>query len=294
MRKIINVLATLTSSILFGSLFISMPVLNTLNIFTQTNQQPDTPGIYAIIETVIAGSAFLVSIVAIYAGKERKGHNISGFLFIAFAIIQLVILSGRLYWKGVFTDLKILGDVGCRNVALEGNPVARFERYGNKEIKIKNDCVFNAFNSLSIDSGDKIDWANYISYDAVSRPALLAAAISAGENQLDLDRIPYYHAYWYWGCNSICHDRFKLNFAWLILSAFGFISYLLIGILFFCSVENTSTQVYNANDDEQDDQEDQKEDQGESNKQVSSPSGGGFKTSFKPHSSKVTYDRFLM
>ena len=233
--------ATLSSTILLGSFFVSLPVLNSLNIFSDTGKQPDTPGIYTIIETVIAGAAFLIAAVALWTiiGKKRKAdpdrQRLTGFFFILFTVTELIVLIARMYWRGLLTDIKLLGDVGCRDTTLQGNPTARFERYGNEEIKTVSDCVFNAFNTENIDGGDMIDWSKSVNYDTATRSVLLQAIISSGQTGIGLDQVPYYHPYWYWGCNSICHDRFKLNNTWVILSSVAFISYLAIGMLFYCS-----------------------------------------------------------
>ena len=42
-----------------------------------------------------------------------------------------------------------------------------------------------------------------------------SAAQSAGLN-VDAAAMPLLHSYWYWGCNSVCHPRYKLNQTWLL------------------------------------------------------------------------------
>jgi hypothetical protein len=233
--------ATLSSSLLLGSLFVSLPVLNNLNIFSDANTQPDTPGIYTVVETVLAGAAFLISAVALWTvvGKKRKidpeRQKLSGFFFIAFTLAEVVILVARLYWSGILTDIKLLSKVGCRDISFDGNPIARYEHYANDQIKLASECTFNAFNVDNINGGNVLDWSNHINYDAENRGVLLQAITSSGLTDIGMDDVPYYYHYWYWGCSSVCHERFKLNRSWMFISMFAFFSYLTLALLFYCS-----------------------------------------------------------
>lgn len=236
------IISTVTSTIILGSFFISLPVLYDLNIFTDVGKQPDQPGTYTIVETVLAACALITSAISTWTilgdGKfiDPPRQKLTAGFFIAFAVAELIILVARLYWRGVLTDMKLLGDVGCRDTSLEGNPVERYEIFGNKKIETTADCVFNSFNTNNIDGGDLLDWSKSINYDAKTRSILLQAIISSGQTGIGIDQVPYYHSYWYWGCNSVCHDRSTLNVAWMYLSLFAFLAYLTIGLLFLCSV----------------------------------------------------------
>ena len=87
----------------FAALFTSIPFLFNLNEFADTNKQPDTPGVYAIIETCLAGASFLIGAVGSYSivGSKRRLANstslfVLGGFYTIFAIIQLLLLFFRL------------------------------------------------------------------------------------------------------------------------------------------------------------------------------------------------------
>lgn len=243
------IIATVTSTVLLGSFFISLPILNPLNIFTDVGKQPDQPGTLTIIETVLAGCGLLTSAISTWTilgdGKfldASRQRLVAGF-FIAFSVGELIILVIRMYWLGVLTDMMLLGDVGCRDASFEGNPVERYEVFGNVKIDSVGDCIFNAFNTNNINGGDAIDWSESASYDAKNRPILLQAITSSGQTGVGIDQVPYYHSYWYWGCHSVCHDRHTVNVAWMYMSLFSFVSYLTIGLLFLCSAGGVNEAV---------------------------------------------------
>lgn len=254
-------LGTLTAFFLGGAYLTSLPILNELNIFSDTSVNPDTPGVYTIIETCLALSSFLISAVAAWAligvkKVEKEQMRIAGFFYVMFFLVSLVILFNRLMALGILADWGLSKDSGCRNPNFDGNPVERYERYSKKNITLKSECIFNGFNTLNIDGGNKLDWANYVNYDSAQRNVLLQAAQSAGLTDLALEDIPYYHDAWYWGCHEICHDRYLLNRSWLWFSFIGMMCYVLTALLLFCAGEDqTSISPKEAPEEEPNDEE---------------------------------------
>lgn len=247
---------TVTAFFLSGAYLTSLPFLNELNIFSDTSVNPDTSGIYTIIETCLALSSFLICAVVAWAlvgveKVEKEQMRIGGFFYIMFFLVELVLLFNRLMAVGILADWGLAKDSGCRNPAFDGNPVERYERYSGNNITLKSECIFNAFNTLNIDGGNKIDWANYVNYDSAQRNVLLQAAQSAGLTQLALEDIPYYHDTWYWGCHEICHERYTLNRTWLWFSLIGMISYLITALFLFCAGED-QTSISPAEEEEKD------------------------------------------
>lgn len=237
---------TLTAFFLSGAYLTSLPFLNELNIFSDTSVNPDTSGIYTIIETCLALSSFLICAVVAWAlvgveKVEKEQMRIGGFFYVMFFLVELVLLFNRLLALGILADWGMAKDSGCRNPAFDGNPVERYERYSGKNITLKSECIFNGFNTLNIDGGNKIDWANYVNYDSAQRNVLLQAAQSAGLTQLKLEDIPYYHDTWYWGCHEICHERYNLNRLWLWFSFIGMISYLVTALFLFCAGDSQTS-----------------------------------------------------
>lgn len=247
---------TVTAFFLSGAYLMSLPFLNELNIFSDASKNPDTSGIYTVVETCLALSSFLICAVVAWAlvgveKVEKEQMRIGGFFYVMFFLVELVILFNRLLAMGILADWGLAKDSGCRNPDFDGNPVERYERYAGKKIKLKSECIFNGFNTLNIDGGTKLDWANYVNYDSAQRNVLLQAAQSAGLTQLTLEDIPYYHESWYWGCHEICHDRYTLNHTWVWFSLIGMVSYLVTALFLFCAGDN-QTSISPDNDEESD------------------------------------------
>ena len=79
-----------------------------------------------------------------------------------------------------------------------------------------------------------MDWSRSFNYDAANSGVLAAAAQSAGLN-VDAAAMPLLHSYWYWGCNSVCHPRYKLNQTWLGYTILNVGVYLVLLIVSFAA-----------------------------------------------------------
>jgi len=228
-----------TSLLLTAGFYSSLPVQNPLDIFSDVNLQPDRAGIYCYMEGGIATAGFLISsllTVQTYRSTSfRWQARISGMFYVAFMATSITFCLLRLINMGKL-DFAIK-DQGCKNPALDGNPFERLARYGNVTILTKSDCQFNAFNSKAIvTSGDHVlDWSDHDTFDQSQRNVMLQAAngVLGDAEKLDLDTLPYYHEYWYWGCSKVCTDRYDLNVLWMWLSIGSAVSNVLLCVLLF-------------------------------------------------------------
>ena len=228
-----------------SGLFTSLPFLFDLNVFSDTTLQPDAPGIYSIVELVLAGSSFLIGVVGSYGivgSKLRLAMStpqfISGALFAAFFIVQVVLLFLRLNKRGILHEWGWNDGVGtCADTSFTGCPVARYETV--ETVSSITDCQFNAFdldniNNRDIGGGsDLVDWGNVFNYDSANAAVLASAANSGGTLELDAAAMPNIGHCWYWGCNSICNPRYKLNQVWTIYASISAIVYITLSILSF-------------------------------------------------------------
>lgn len=233
-------LGIVTSLLLTAGFYSSLPIQNPLDIFSDVNLQPDRAGIYCYIEGGIAAGGFLISSLLTFVRTYRTTSfrwqaRISGMFYVAFMATSITFCLLRLINLGK-VDFAIK-DQGCKNPALDGNPFERAARYGNVTIVTKSDCQFNAFNSEAIvTSGDHVlDWSDHDTFDQSQRNVMLQAAngVLADADKLDLDTLPYYHEYWYWGCSEICTDRYDLNQFWMWLSIGSAASNVILCVLLF-------------------------------------------------------------
>jgi len=251
-----------------SGLFMAMPTLFDLNVFSDTNTQPDTPGIYSIVELVLAGCSFLIGVVGSYgivASKRRVGSSTSQFLmgsfFTVFTIVQGILLFFRFDKNGYLKEYNINDGTGsCLDASFTGCPTARYKS-ANYTIETISDCKFNAFdlnniNNQAIGGGSQlVDWSNVFNYDVSNAATLAAAANSGGTLELDAAAMPNIGHCWYWGCDEVCNPRYKLNQMWTIYAMASLVVYLLLTILTFVAGGNIAAEEELASSDESPDVE---------------------------------------
>ncbi len=229
---------------IFSGLFTSMPLLFNLNIFSDSNAQPDIPGNFAVIETTMAGVNFLLGVVGSMAilGDNRPKLTatrgwIIGVIYLILFIVQMILLGIRLDKTGTFYDWGWNdGTKTCRDTDFTGCPIARFLSTDGATIDSISDCKFNAFDVNNVNSGDGasqlVDWSNFMNYDSANAAVLATAAQSAGMD-VDADALEPIHDCWYWGCHEICTDRYKLNGIWITYAVISVVVYALLSTLTF-------------------------------------------------------------
>lgn len=243
-------LATAHGFWMVAALLTVIPLLFNLNVFSDTNEQPDDPGVYSIVELCLGGASFLVSFVGsftVLAGAKRITTPLTQFALGAFYLILFVIcviiLGLRLNKMGILSDFGFADDANtCRDSSFTGNPIARLELAGYK-VETKTDCMFNVYDSNLVNinqfGGNSsepilVDWSNVFNYDSANLGVLAQAAQSAGED-VDAAAMPLLHEYWYWGCDPVCHPRHKLNNTWLAYSFVNCGAYLILMIVSFAA-----------------------------------------------------------
>jgi hypothetical protein len=155
----------------------------------------------------------------------------------------MVILGLRMNNMGILANWGLADAANtCADDSFTGNPIARLELSGRK-VEVITDCQFNVYdaqlqnvNQFGSGTNDPIlvDWSRSFNYDAANSGVLAAAAQSAGLN-VDAAAMPLLHSYWYWGCNSVCHPRYKLNQTWLGYTILNVGVYLVLLIVSFAA-----------------------------------------------------------
>ena len=244
-----------------AALFTALPLLFDLNEFSVSNQQPDTPGTYAIIETCIAGASMLIGLtgsLAVIGSKYRLVNSLNqtvlGSFFLLFFLVQGFLMYNRLQFVGVLTDWGWNNGSGtCKDASFTGCPIARYLSANNTEITTISDCKFNAFDLNNINTGQGasqlVDWSNKFNYDVANQNVLLMAAQSAGM-PIDIEALDLIHDCWYWGCHEICHPRYKLNRIWITYGAISLGIYALLSVLSFIAASSISKSENEPDDDE--------------------------------------------
>lgn len=212
-----------------SALFTAIPLLYDLNVFSDVNEQPDDPGIYAVIELCLAGTSFLIALAGsfgVLASKFRLASSTSQFILGSFYTMAFLGSAALLYLRlnmlGWLYDWGIGDGVGtCSDSSFTGNPTYRLTNLTSNTIESISDCKFNVYdinnvNTFSLGAGSPtlVDWSNKFNYDASNAAVLASYAQSAGAD-VDAAGMPLIHNFWYWGCNEICHPRYKLNRTWL-------------------------------------------------------------------------------
>ena len=72
-----SLLSTAHGFMTVAALFMSMPLLFDLNIFTDSTEQQNASGTYAIIEMCLAGSSFLIGAVGSFSALASKTRAVS-------------------------------------------------------------------------------------------------------------------------------------------------------------------------------------------------------------------------
>lgn len=235
-----------TSLFIFAGLLTSMPFLFDLNVFSDSTAQPNRSGELAITETAISGGGFLIGTVISLSTLGSKTRKINstllwsmGAVYALFSILQLAYLFERMDKTGVLNDWGWNdGTKTCNDASFTGCPIARFLSINTSKIETISDCKFNAFDVNNINEGQGasqlVDWSNRLNYDSANVNLLATAAQSAGMN-VDADAMEPIYTCWYWGCNSVCNDRYKLNRVYIGYAAANAVFYIMMSVLLFLS-----------------------------------------------------------
>jgi hypothetical protein len=77
-----------------------------------------------------------------------------------------------------------------------------------------------------------IDWSNKEMYDKSSQGVLFSAFKAArGDVTISEDEMTLYHDCWYWGCDSVCNDRYTINRILAFASCVASVMYLALATL---------------------------------------------------------------
>ena len=200
----------------------------------------DTSAAYAYVEAAIA--LFSIILFSIKFCISKKMFAIHGWFHVIFAVGFVVFLVMRLIHFGYFDFA--WKDQGCKNPEIDGNPFERLLRYGvepDNEIKIKEQCTFNAFNQENIiysvsQVNYKIDWSSKDTYMNDQRQNLLqnANGVLPNASKFSIDDLPYYYHTYYWGCSSIClPERYEMNMLWIWMTLGACLAEVLLAVLSF-------------------------------------------------------------
>ena len=237
-------ISTAFGFIVFSSFFTTMPILYDLNVFSDANLQPDTPGTYAIVEMTISLATFLLGAVGSYSligtkSTNSQSQSILGGIFTLFFLAETYIVYQRLYELGYMSEYGIIKNVGCNDTSILGCPTSRYMHYSEQAnstlppLVTKEDCTFNVYDPDNLNSGIKLDWALLDNYDYDKQNDIVDSAKSTGLNIQSKDLPQGLHKCWYWGCSEVCNDRYRINLLWLVGSITSWIIYLiLLGLSF--------------------------------------------------------------
>lgn len=240
-----------TSLFVFAGLFTSMPLLFNFHIFSDSVKQPNRSGELAIIETAMAGGSFLIGTVISVATLGSKTRKINstllwtmGAIYCVFTILQVAYLFERLDKTGILNNWGWNdGTKTCNDDSFTGCPIARYLSVENSKIETISDCKFNAFDINNVNDGEGasqlVDWSNRLNYDSANVNLLATAAQSAGMD-VDADALEPIYACWYWGCNSVCNDRYRLNRVYIGYACANTIFYIVLSVLMFLSASEVS------------------------------------------------------
>ena len=240
-----------TSLFIFAGLFTSMPLLFDFNIFSDSTTQPNRSGELAITETALSGGSFLIGTVISLATLGSKTRKINstllwsmGAVYTLFTILQVAYLFERMDKTGILNNWGWNdGTKTCNDDSFTGCPIARYLSINTSKIETISDCKFNAFDINNINEGQGasqlVDWSNRLNYDSANVNLLATAAQSAGMN-VDADAMEPIYACWYWGCNSVCNDRYKLNRVYIGYASANSIIYILMSVLLFLSASEVA------------------------------------------------------
>ena len=230
------IIAGLSSLGMVGLQVYTIAIDYPLNIFTDSSEQYNWSGILSCIELGTAiGVLMLSSVTAIpYLEvldiKNRGPLKFATIYYAVFSLTSIVVAMYRLSETGMFLDIGVCsrteGDLVCPTVLYR------------TEMNITNtsDCKFNNFaDSPSVwntNAVPLIDWSDKEMYDKSSQSILFNAFKAArGEVSISEDEMTLYHDCWYWGCDSVCNDRYNINRALALASCVVSVMYLALATL---------------------------------------------------------------
>ena len=230
------IIAGLSSLGMIGLQVYTIAIDYPLNIFTDSSEQYNWSGILSCIELGTAiGVLMLSSVTAIpYLEvldiKNRGPLKFATIYYVVFFLTSIVAAMYRLSETGMFLDIGVCsrteGDLVCPTVLYR------------TEMNIANtsDCKFNNFaDSPSVwntNAVPLIDWSDKEMYDKSSQKLLFEAFTAArGEVSITEDEMTLYHDCWYWGCDSVCNDRYNINRILTLASCVVSVMYLALATL---------------------------------------------------------------
>lgn len=238
-------LSTAVGFLVFSTMFTTLPMLFELNVFADSNLQPDEPGVLAIVEMSLAAATFVIGAVGTHAligQKSAVGGSVQYMVatfYTIFLIAETYIVFQRTMNLGYLSEYGIMDPVGCNDTSLAtGCPTSRAENT-SLVIKTVEDCTFNVYNLQNVDAGTKIDWSDYKMYDYSNNAVILSAAQSADSNIQEADLGLIHHCY-YWGCSEACNDRWRVNRIWLLVGMGAWVFYIILMGLSFGAASNMS------------------------------------------------------
>ena len=268
-KVIVYLILTLHGTFMVGAYFMSMPILYNLHVFDNTTyMQEDVPGVLAIIELCFAFSSLIIYNVSYFLSNQEEREDeeedkqtskvLVGF-YAAFFLGSIVFAIIRMGSLGITYNLNLstVSQGTCADIDWQtGCPTTRFKEYST-QITNKEQCIFNAYGGKNKILTDKFtnDWSVIDNYDALKRSNLVSNANNAlnlapVNNVCDIGTIttdktrceiapedlPEIHWCWYWGCDKVCNQRYKINQTWLALSWFNAFFYLAIAIYLIISI----------------------------------------------------------
>lgn len=243
-------LSTAVGFLVFSTMFTTIPLLYDLNVFADSNLQPNDPGVYTIVEMTLAGATFAIGAVGTHAllgQKSAVGGSVQYMVatfYTLFLLAETWIVYQRTLNLGYLSEYGIMDPFGCNDTSIAtGCPTSRAENT-SLVIVTKDDCSFNVYDLDNVNAGTAIDWSDYTMYDYANNNVILAAAQSADNTITEKDLGKIHHCY-YWGCSEACNDRFRVNRIWLFVSMGTWVMYIILMGLSFGAAGNMSKDASN-------------------------------------------------
>ena len=248
-------LSTAVGYLVFSAMFTTIPLLYDLNVFRDSNLQPNDPGVYTIVEMTLAGATFAIGAVGTHAllGQKAAVGGSVQYMVATFYTLFLLAESWIVYQRtlnlGYLSEYGVVDAYGCNDTSIAtGCPTSRAENT-SLNIVVKADCIFNVYNLDNVNDGTAttppaIDWSNVEMYDYDNNQAIVSAASSA-DNTITAKDIGMIHHCYYWGCSEACNDRYRVNRIWLFISMGTWIMYVILMGLSFGAAGNMSKDAAN-------------------------------------------------
>ena len=245
-------LSTAVGFLVFSAMFTTIPLLYDLNVFADSNLQPNDPGVYTIVEMSLAAATFAIGAVGTHAllgQKAAVGGSVQYMVatfYTLFLLAETWIVYQRTLNLGYLSEYGIVDAYGCNDTSIAtGCPTSRAE-LTDLNIVTKTDCSFNVYNLDNVNGGTAIDWSNKDMYDYDNNGVLVAAAQNAyGDDSIKAKDIGMIHHCYYWGCSEACNDRYRVNRIWLFISIGTWIMYIILMGLSFGAAGNMSKDAAN-------------------------------------------------